>query len=106
MTFIIGGEFKPYKVYGANSFKKKSKRKRNRTRLYFILKEKDWSQMDLAEEADLELAQVSLLVNGLQKDILMNTAKRICNALKMTLDEVFSDQPYQIKPNFDDDDEE
>ncbi len=89
--FEIKKEFKPYKTI--KGFGKKAGRKRKtRTPLYFILKDLDMSQMDLAELADLELGQVSLLVRGHFRDITMNTAKRVCNAVQRTLDEVWGDK--------------
>jgi DNA-binding Xre family transcriptional regulator len=48
-------------------------------------------QKHLAELADLELYQVSNIVTGMQKDMLLSTAKKICNALNITLDEAFGD---------------
>ena len=87
--FEIEKKFKPYKTFQMGYSRKLGAKKRAKTRLYFILKEFEMSQIDLAELADMELCQVSLLVTGRGGDITMNTAKRVCNALQLTLNDVF-----------------
>lgn len=66
-------------------------RKKRRTNLMLILRDKKITQKKLAEMADMEVYQISKIATGMQKDLLMSTAKRICNALNVTLDEAFGD---------------
>jgi transcriptional regulator with XRE-family HTH domain len=66
-------------------------RKKRRTNLMLILRGKKITQKKLAEMADMEVYQISKIATGMQKDLLMSTAKRICNALNVTLDEAFGD---------------
>ncbi len=70
---------------------RKIKKKRSRTNLRVILRERKITQTELAEMAGLEVYQISNIVTGKQKDLLMSTAKKICNALNITLDEGFGD---------------
>lgn len=91
MSEQVEKKFKPYKTYKMACNRKIGRKRRSRTKLYFVLKELDLSQMDLAEMADLELAQVSLMVTGRGGDIMLNTAKKVCNALQKSLDEVFGE---------------
>jgi DNA-binding Xre family transcriptional regulator len=56
-----------------------------------ILIERKITQTKLAEMANLEIGQVSNLCSGLQSDCLMSTAKRICNALEVRLEDIFGD---------------
>jgi transcriptional regulator with XRE-family HTH domain len=66
-------------------------RVKRRTKLRLYLREHKITQTKLAELADMEIYQISNIASGKQKDILLSTAKRICNALGTTLDEVFGD---------------
>lgn len=66
-------------------------RKKRRTNLRVFLREHKITQTELAQMAGLQIYQVSNIVSGKQKDILMSTAKKICNALSLTLDEAFGD---------------
>lgn len=75
----------------AAKYKIRKIRKKRRTNLKIILRQKKITQTKLAELADLEIYQVSNIVTGKQKDFLMSTAKKICNALNVTLDEAFGD---------------
>jgi transcriptional regulator with XRE-family HTH domain len=61
------------------------------TNLKIILKKKKISQTELAKLSDLEIYQVSNIVSGKQKDILLSTAKRICNALNISLNDAFGE---------------
>ena len=75
----------------AVKYKIRKIRKKRRTNLKIILRQKKITQTKLAELSDLEIYQVSNIVTGKQKDLLMSTAKKICNALNVTLDEAFGD---------------
>lgn len=66
-------------------------RKKRRTNLRVIIKQKRITQTQLAQLSDLEIYQVSNIVSGKQKDMLMSTAKKICNALNVSLDEAFGE---------------
>lgn len=56
-----------------------------------ILRTKKISQKELAQASGLEAYQISNIITGKYKDLLMSTAKKICNALGVTLDEAFGD---------------
>lgn len=45
----------------------------------------------LSEMANLEISQICRICNGQQKDMLLSTAKKICNALDISLDEAFKE---------------
>jgi len=59
--------------------------------LRVILRQNKITQTQLAQMADLEIYQVSNIVSGKHKDMLMSTAKKICNALNISLDEAFGE---------------
>ena len=61
------------------------------TRLKILLAQRGMSQKDLAEIAGLEMYQVSLLCSGKQKNLMLETAKKIAYALGVSLDEAFGD---------------
>ncbi|HWY13072.1 MAG TPA: helix-turn-helix transcriptional regulator [Bacteroidia bacterium] len=61
------------------------------TKLKKILLEKRMMQKDLAKLANVEVYQISQIASGKKTNIMLDTAKRICNALNKTLDEVFGD---------------
>ena len=61
------------------------------TKLRQILKARSMTQKELSEKAGIECYQVSLICSNHNKDILLSTAKKICNALDCSLDEVFGD---------------
>lgn len=55
------------------------------------MRQKKITVTKLAQLSDLEIYQVSKIASGMQKDLLMSTAKKICNALGESLDTVFGD---------------
>lgn len=61
------------------------------TRLKSILDEKNIMQKQLAEMTGIKEYSINLICNGRRYDFRINTAKRICNALGLSMDEVFSD---------------
>ena len=72
-------------------------KKKHRTKLSDIIIERGISQAKLAENSDLEKSQISNIVTGLQTDMFLNTAKKICNALDVSLDEVFGEGRVDYK---------
>lgn len=64
---------------------------RNTTRLKIILAQKGMTQKELAEIAGVEVYQISNICSGKKTNIMLETAKRICFALDVTLDEAFGD---------------
>lgn len=75
-------------------------KKKHRTRLHDILTDKGVNQTKLVEETKLMHGQVSLMVQGLQTDMLLSTAKRICNYLEVSLDEVWGEGVVDSKSQF------
>lgn len=65
--------------------------KYNMTKLQRILHDLGMTQAYLAQISNLETYQVNKICNGKGKKISMETAKKICKALKLTLDDVFGD---------------
>ena len=61
------------------------------TRLKILLAQRGMTQKDLAEIAGIEVYQVSLLCTGKQKNLMLDTAKKIAYALGVTIDEAFGD---------------
>jgi DNA-binding Xre family transcriptional regulator len=61
------------------------------TRLKMILLEKKMSQKELAKLSDIGEYRISLLCNGIAKDLRISTAKRICEVLQVSLDDAFGD---------------
>lgn len=60
------------------------------TKLRRVLKERSITQAELAEVCNMETAQLSKIVLGKVTDtIRLETAKKICMALNMTLDELW-----------------
>ncbi|MSW60247.1 MAG: helix-turn-helix domain-containing protein [Actinobacteria bacterium] len=62
------------------------------TRLRVILAQKGISQKDLAGMTGLEVYQVSNLCTGKKPNPMLDTAKKICYSLGVTLDEAFGDE--------------
>jgi DNA-binding Xre family transcriptional regulator len=62
-----------------------------RTRLQHILNERGVMQKDVAEWANIEKYQMSQICSGQKTNIMLDTAKKICRALGVTLDEAFGD---------------
>jgi len=62
-----------------------------RTKLEFIIMKRGIMQKDLAVMADVEKYQISQICSGQKKNIMLDTAKKICKALNVTLDEAFGD---------------
>jgi DNA-binding Xre family transcriptional regulator len=56
-----------------------------------ILLDKKMSQKELAKLSDVEEYKISLLCNGKANDLLLSTAKRICDVLQVNLDDAFGD---------------
>ena len=61
------------------------------TRLKMILLDKKMSQKELAKLSDVEEYKISLLCSGKSNDLLLSTAKRICDVLQVNLDDAFGD---------------
>ena len=61
------------------------------TRLKTILLDKKMSQKELAKLSDIGEYRISLLCNGIVKDLRISTAKRICEVLQVSLDDAFGD---------------
>jgi transcriptional regulator with XRE-family HTH domain len=70
---------------------RKIKGRIRRTNLRIILREKGITISELAKITDLEISQVSNICSGKQKDMKLSTAKKICNALNISLEEAFGD---------------
>ncbi len=64
---------------------------KRRTEIRCILRMRKITITKLAEMSGLLPHQVSDICSGKQKDMLLSTAKKICNALDISLDEAFSD---------------
>lgn len=60
-------------------------------RLKVVLAQKGMQQKELAEMAGMENYQISQLCTEKKPNITLGTAKRIADALGVTLDEVFGD---------------
>lgn len=56
-----------------------------------IMKQKGLSQKQVSILANMEEYQISKIANGEQNDMLLSTAKRICNSLGTNLHETFCD---------------
>lgn len=76
---------------------KKDKKLKHRTKLNDVLVEKGISQTKLAKDTKLMDGQVSLIVLGMQTDMLLSTAKRICNYLDISLDELWGEGMVDYK---------
>ncbi len=63
----------------------------NRKKLKAMIIKWDVTQRQLAHATGLKYYQVSELMTGKRKDILLSTAKKICKVFKCTLDELFGD---------------
>jgi putative transcriptional regulator len=61
------------------------------TRLKKILEDREMSQKELAKLSDVAEYKVSQLCMGKSKDLFLSTAKRICDVLKVSLDDAFGD---------------
>jgi len=61
------------------------------TKLKLLLIKKDVSQTWLSEKSGVEKAQISNIAAGKQKNLMMDTAVKLCKALDVTLDELFWD---------------
>ena len=61
------------------------------TRLKLILLEKKMSQKELAKLSDVKEYKISLLCSGKSNDLLLSTARRICDVLQVSLEDVFGD---------------
>lgn len=72
-------------------YKVRKIKKKRRTDLLVLMRDRKISQTLLALLSDLETHQIQNIVTGQQKDLLMSTAKKICNALDVSLDEAFGD---------------
>lgn len=77
--------------------KKNNSKKRHRTKLNDLLVDKNIKQSVLANSAGLEPSQVSLIVQGIQTDMLLSTAKKICNSLDVSLDELWGEGVVDYK---------
>lgn len=75
----------------------KNPAKRHRTKLNDVLVDKDFSQTKLVNGTKLMHSQVSALVRGTQTDMLLSTAKRICNCLDVSLDELWGEGVIDYK---------
>lgn len=71
--------------------------KKHRTKIFDALADKGMSQSDLVRETKMMHGQVSLIVQGVQTDMLLSTAKRICNSLNMSLDELWGEGALDYK---------
>jgi DNA-binding Xre family transcriptional regulator len=67
------------------------------TLLKRFLKKKKIKPMNLADNAKLSKSQISNIVSGLQPDMYINTAKKICNALDCDFDDVFGEGKITTK---------
>ena len=61
------------------------------TKLKQILTDRSMTQTELCNKTGIEHYSISLICSNKKKDMLLSTAKKICNALNCTLDEVFGD---------------
>lgn len=61
------------------------------TRLKKVLQDKGITQKELAANSDVGEYKISLLCSGKSKNIHLQTAKKICDTLELSLDEVFGD---------------
>lgn len=61
------------------------------TRLKEFLKSKGMTQKELSEKSDIGEYKISLLCQGKSTNLHLTTAKKICDALECSLDEVFGD---------------
>ncbi len=79
------------------SYKITQERKKNNTAISAVLAKRQMSPSDLARKSDLEKAQIYNIVNGIQTDMLLSTAKKIANALGESLDTCFGDGDMGMK---------
>jgi len=68
-----------------------------RSNIKKIIHARKMQQKDLAKLADLETYQVSEIVNVTRYDMLLSTAVKICEALKISFDEGFGDRFLEMK---------
>jgi len=61
------------------------------TKLRMVLAQKGVSQIQLSEMSGVETYQISQLCSGKKTNIMLDTAKKICTSLNVTLDEAFGD---------------
>lgn len=59
------------------------------TKLRKIMKDRGITLKNLAEQTDLEIYQISKLASGKLKNPSLDTAKKICKALDVSLTELF-----------------
>lgn len=68
-------------------YKERMVSRKRRTNLRVILKKHNIKQQYLAQESDMENCQISGLCTGKKDDIMLSSAKRICNAINNILGE-------------------
>lgn len=77
--------------------REKKDKKKHKTKLQDLMIEKRISITKLAEISGLERPQISNIASGLQTNIFLNNAKKICNALGTSLDETFGEGRVDFK---------
>lgn len=75
----------------------KKDKKKHKTKLHDLMVEKRISITKLAELSGLERPQISNMVSGLQTNMHLDNAKKICNALGTSLDETFGEGVVDLK---------
>lgn len=77
----------------------KNKGKKHKTKFRDIAKVKQLGTVKLAEMTGLENCQISNYLSGKNSNMMLDTAKKICNALGTSLDETFGDGQVDLKTN-------
>lgn len=77
----------------------KNKGKKHKTKFANIAKNMQLGTVKLAEMTGLENCQISNYLSGKNTNMMLDTAKKICNSLGTSLDETFGDGQVDLKTN-------
>ena len=75
----------------------KNKGKKQETKLSAMMTKRNMGTVVLADKTKLEYGQISNYKSGKQSNMMLDTAKKICNALGTSLDETFGDGQVDFK---------
>ncbi len=75
----------------------KDKGKKQETKLSLVMAKLNIGTVVLADKTKLEYGQISNYKSGKKDNLMLDTAKKICNALGTSLDETFGDGQVDFK---------
>jgi len=75
----------------------KNKGKKRKTKLSVVAANKNFGTVKLAKSTNLENGQISNYLSGVQTNMMLDTAKKICNVLGSSLDETFGEGEIDFK---------